>query len=93
MGTGAPNKSDRRFFDPRMPGPRRRNSAEMCRQFNELHPVGTRIRVWPLARWMDHSKETVVKSPGAFLNGAGYAVVKIPGGCIALTHVQIAAET
>jgi hypothetical protein len=83
-------KTDKRFFDPREPGPRRRDAAEMCIRFNELHPVGTPVRVWPLARWLDDCcKETIVKAPGAFVNPAGHAVVKIPGDCIALTHVQI----
>lgn len=85
-----PQKTDRRFFDPREPGPRRKNSAEMAARFNELHPIGTRVRVFPMARWMDDCcKETVVAVPGAYVNSAGYAVVKIPGDCIALTHVQI----
>ena len=85
-----PKKFDRRFFDPREPGPRRKNAHEMCDFFNSMHPVGTPIRVFPLARWMpDCCKETVVKEPGAFVNSAGCAVVKIPGDCIALTHVEI----
>lgn len=83
-------KRDRRFFDPREPGKRRKNAADMCDRFNELHPEGTAIRVWPLARWLpDGCKDTVVKSPGAFVNAAGCGVVKIPGDCIALTHVQV----
>lgn len=62
----------------------------MCAKFNELYPEGTAIKVYPLARWLeDCKKETVVKSPGAHVNAAGHAVVKIPGDCIALTHVQI----
>lgn len=85
-----PQKTDRRFFDPREPGKRRKNSAEMCESFNEQYPVGTAIRVWPLARWLDDCcNETVVKEPGAFVNSAGHAVVKIPGDCIELTHVQV----
>jgi hypothetical protein len=85
-----PPKTDRRFFDPREPGRRRKNAAEMCARFNELYPEGTAIRVYPLARWLeDCKKETVVKYPGAFMNASGCAVVKIPGDCIALTHVQI----
>jgi hypothetical protein len=49
------NKSDRidrRFFDPRPPGPRRKNGAEMCAAFNAQHSVGTAIQVFPLARWL-----------------------------------------
>lgn len=84
-------KFNRKFFDPRPPGPRRRDGAELVARFNALHPVGTPIRVWPLHRDMEHCKETVVKEPGAFVNSAGYAVVKIPGDCIALTHVEVLA--
>jgi hypothetical protein len=85
-----PQKTDRRFFDPREPGKRRKNSAELCERFNTQYPIGTPIRVYPGARWQaDCSREAIVKSPGAFVNSAGCAVVKIPGDCIALTHVQI----
>lgn len=80
---------NRKFFDPRPPGPKRRNGADLVSRFNALNPVGTPIRVWTLHRDMDSSKETVVKAPGAFVNSAGYAVVKIPGDCIALTHVEV----
>lgn len=92
MSSNDPDKHDKRFFDPRKPGSKRikKNAAEMCERFNALHPVGTRVKVFPLARWMDDcSKDTVVKEPGAFVQSAGYAVVKIPGDCIALTHVQV----
>lgn len=85
-----PKKFDRRFFDPREPGKRRKKESELCERFNAQHPVGTRIRVFPMARWMpDCCEDTVVAEPGAFVNSAGHAVVKIPGDCIALTHVQI----
>ncbi len=83
-------KFDARFFDPREPGKRRKNAAAMCERFNALHPEGTAVRVYPLARWLDDChKETTVKSPGAFVNPGGCAVVKIPGDCIALTHVVV----
>jgi len=92
-GQGCVRRTDKRFFDPRYPGPRRRNSADLVARFNATHPIGTPIRVWPMARWMnDCWKDTVVKEPGAFVNSAGCAVVKIPGDCIALTHVQIISE-
>lgn len=86
-------KTDRRFFDPREPGPRRRDGADLVARFNASHPVGSVVRVWPSSRWIDHSKVTRVAHPGAFVNSAGHAVVKIPGDWIALTHVQVLAPT
>ena len=63
---------------------------ELAVSFNAAHKPGTRIRVYPMARWLDDChEETVVADVGAFVNAAGYAVVKIPGDCIALTHVEI----
>jgi hypothetical protein len=83
-------KTDKRFFDPRPPGPKRKDAKAMCDQFNEEHPVGTPLRVYPMARWLpDCWKETVVKEPGAFVNASGHAVVKVPGDCIHLTHVIV----
>ena len=29
-------KTDKRFFDPREPGKRRKNAAEMCERFDKL---------------------------------------------------------
>lgn len=84
-------KNPKRFFDRREPGPTRRAyQEEMAISFNAAHKPGTRIRVYPMARWLDDChKETVVADFGAFVNSAGSAVVKIPGDCIALTHVEI----
>lgn len=85
-----PAKHNRKFFDPRPPGPRRKDGHDLCQRFNAAYPIGTPLRVWPLHRDMDDcSKETVVKEPGAFLTASGHAVVKIPGDCIALTHVEV----
>lgn len=87
------NKRDRRFFDPRPPGHKRQNAATLCHNFNVRFPVGTAIRVYPMARWLnDCWRDTEVAAPGAFINSAGYAVVKIPGDCIALTHVQVGTQ-
>lgn len=84
------DKRDTRFFDPRPVGPKRKDAAELCKRFNDQHQVGTPLRVYPMARWLDDCwKETTVKAPGAFVNRAGYAVVKVPGDCIALTHVIV----
>jgi len=84
-------KDFRRFFDRREPGNTRyAYQEEMAISFNAAHKPGTRIRVYPMARWLDDCfEDTVVADYGAFVNTAGYAVVKIPGDCIALTHVQI----
>lgn len=81
----------RRFFDRREPCKTRyAYQEEMAISFNAAHKPGTRIRVYPMARWLDDCfKDTVVAEYGAFVNPAGQAVVKIPGDCIALTHVQI----
>ncbi len=81
---------DKRFFDPRPPGRKCRNPETLVHNFNARFPVGTRVKVYPVARWLDDvCKETEVAAPGAFINSAGYAVVKIPGDTIALTHVQV----
>lgn len=86
----ASERFDRRFFDPQPPGRKRRNSATLVHNFNARFPVGTRVKVWTLARWLDDvCKETEVAAPGAYVNSAGYAVVKVPGDSIALTHVQV----
>lgn len=86
----AKDKHDRRFFDPRPPGRKRRNADTLVHNFNARFPVGTAIRVYPMARWLDDCfRDTEVAAPGAFINSAGYPVVKIPGDCIALTHVQV----
>jgi hypothetical protein len=82
-------KASSKFFDPRPPGRRRKNEAELCAAFNAAHPVGTVVRVWPLSRDMTLCRVTRVASPGAFQNGAGHAVVKVAGDCIALTHVEV----
>jgi hypothetical protein len=80
------------FFDPRpisrKPHPRV-DQEMLVSHFNKLHPVGTRIRVWAGSRGSEHFKDTIVAEPGALVNSASHAVVKIPGDCIALTHVQI----
>lgn len=83
-------KNATRFFDRREPGPRYHYQEELVISFNAVHKPGTRIRVYPLSRWMeDCSRDTVVAEIGAFLNSAGCAVVKIPGDTMALTHVEI----
>ena len=83
-------KTYQRFFDRREPCQTRyAYQEEMCISFNAAHKIGTAIRVYPMARWLvDCHKDTVVAEPGAFVNSAGHAVVKVPGDCIALTHVE-----
>lgn len=79
-----------KFFDQRQPRRRRKNAAEMVALFNATHPVGTRIRVWRGVRGDNqHSIDTVVAAPGAFVTASNHAVVKIPGDSIALTHVEV----
>lgn len=84
-------KNYRRFFDRREPcDTRYAYQDEMAISFNAAHKPGTKIRVYPMARWLDDCfKDTEVAEFGAFVNSAGYAVVKIPGDCIALTHVIV----
>ncbi len=84
-------KNPSRFFDRREPcDTRYAYQDEVCISFNAAHPPGTRVRVYPMARWLDDCfRDTVVAAPGAFVNSAGLGVVKIPGDCIALTHVVI----
>lgn len=83
-------KYDRRFFDPRPPGHRRQNASTLVHNFNARFPVGTKVRVYPMARWLDDCwQDTEVASPGAYINAAGYAVLKVPGDSVALTHVQV----
>ena len=84
-------KNWKQFFDRREPCQTRyAYQEEMAISFNAAHKPGTRIKVFPMARWLDDCcKETVVADYGAFVNAAGHAVVKIPGDCIALTHVVI----
>lgn len=81
----------KRFFDRREPGNTRyAYQEEMAISFNAAHKPGTRIRVYPMARWLDDCfKDTEVAAYGAFVNPAGHAVVKIPGDCVALTHVVV----
>lgn len=87
-------KNPGRFFDRRKPCQTRyAYQEEVAISFNAVHKPGTRIRVYPMARWLDDChKETVVSGYGAFVNAAGLAVVKIPGDCIALTHVEVLPE-
>ena len=84
-------KNWKQFFDRREPCQTRyAYQEEVVISFNAAHKVGSRLRVYPSARWIDDChKETVVAEPGAFVNSAGHAVVKIPGDCIALTHVVV----
>lgn len=80
-----------RFFDRREPcNTRYAYQEEMAISFNAVHKPGTRIRVYPMARWLDDCfTDTVVADYGAYVNSAGCAVVKVPGDSVALTHVQI----
>lgn len=57
--------------------------------FNRACPVGSRIRIWTGLRGDGPGREVEVRTPGAFINAAGSPVVKVPGDCIALTHVEV----
>jgi hypothetical protein len=79
------------YFDPRPIGRRQRARSDqemLVRHFNALHPVGSKVRIWPMARGSEPCRETEVVEPGAYVNSAGSAVVKVPGDSIALTHVE-----
>lgn len=60
-------------------------------QFNNLAPIGTKLRVCKGAvhhadaKWVD----SVVIAPGAFVLGGHSVVVKIPGDSVRVTHVEI----
>jgi hypothetical protein len=57
------------------------------RRFNERYPVGTAICVWKGAMHDKPGLLTKVAEPGAYILSGHTPVVKIPGDCIALTHV------
>jgi len=70
----------------------RQTPAQMNRaveKFNKTVPVGTLLRVWKGARSGNPTLEARVEQPGAFILSGHTAVVKIPGDCIALTHVEV----
>lgn len=58
-------------------------------KFNASVPVGTMLRVWKGVKVGNPTIEARVEQPGAFILGGHTAVVKIPGDCIALTHVEV----
>lgn len=58
-------------------------------RFNATVPVGTLLRVWKGAKAGNPTLEARVEQPGAFILSGHTAVVKIPGDCIALTHVEV----
>ena len=70
----------------------RQTPAQMKRavdKFNKAVPVGTLLRVWKGAKAGSPTTEARVEQPGAFILSGHTAVVKIPGDCIALTHVEV----
>ena len=58
-------------------------------KFNAAVPVGTLIRAWKGAKIGNPTLEARVEQPGAFVLSGHTPVVKIPGDCIALTHVEV----
>lgn len=58
-------------------------------KFNATIPVGSLVSVWKGVRAGNPTLEAVVEQPGAFILGGHTPVVKIPGDCIALTHVEL----
>lgn len=61
---------------------------QQVRAWNDRHPVGTRVRYWPLTKARD-AKETTTRSEATLLAGVA-PVVRLEGvpGCVSLSHVE-----
>ncbi len=58
-------------------------------KFNEAHPVGTRVRIWPGVREGD-GIETVTRSRAEFTASKNAVVwTEARPSCISLTHVEV----
>lgn len=66
--------------------------AHTAESWNSEHPVGTRVRYWPIWPPVDGipSRDTVTRS-GAWTLGHGDAVVSIDGvsGGVLLSHIEL----
>lgn len=70
-----------------------RQQEALVRQFNERHPVGTRVRYWPGVLGGDSMAVSRTRSPARMLSGHT-AIVWVDGlpDCLALTHVEVMAD-
>lgn len=69
------------------------SAEKKVERFNAAHPVGTRVRYWPLVRSGDPTGQATTSAPAELWPG-GVAVVRVAkdgGGTdvIALTHVEV----
>lgn len=80
-----PDYDDPAWFD----GIDRSTEEELlARDFNDAHPVGTRVRYWPGVR-EGRGRESVTRTPAWAIAGAALVSVEgFPGG-ISLTHVEV----
>lgn len=62
-------------------------------EWNAAHGPGTPIRVYPLLNGDEETGyDTVAREPGAYVMGGNRVSVKVPGDCIALSHVRVRAS-
>ena len=69
-----------------------RNAGRQAEEFNRDHPVGSRVRYYPIRRRAEHL-DTETTSP-AWALPSGYAVVSVRGisGGVSLDHIEVLTE-